>query len=173
MDGAGIRGAGPARPGAAAIGSVGAGYRERVAGRLSGWREELGREVGSELIETAVVLPMYLMLVFGMISFAIVLFAYCNATFAAKAALRYAVVHSANSITPYTLTSVQGIVNPLLWGAPTCAGCVTVSVSPTSPSTTVGSAVSVNVTMTYSTGLPYVNLSGLVVTTTAKGVLLH
>ena len=113
------------------------------------------------------------MLVFGMISFAIVLFAYCNATFAAKAALRYVIVHSANSIAPYSQSSVQGIVNPLLWGAPTCSGCVTVSVSPTSPSTTVGSAVSVNVTMTYSTGLPYVNMSSMVLSTTAKGVLLH
>jgi Flp pilus assembly protein TadG len=130
----------------------------------------LREETGSELVETALVLPLYLMLIFGITSFAILFFAYCNATFASKAAVRYAVVHSSTSLVPCNAATLQSIVNPLLWGAPS-GGVVVTPIW--NPSNTIGNVVSVTVRMTYATGLPYLNVSGLVVQVTSQGVILH
>ena len=132
--------------------------------------ESLRGEGGANLIEMAIVLPVYFLLVFTLISFAIVLFAYGNATFAGKSAVRYAVVHGALSVTPCSATDLQNIVTPYLWGAP--PGGVTVT-SQWSPSNAVGSTVSVTVQLAYSTGLPYGYLNNLVVSTTAEGIILH
>jgi Flp pilus assembly protein TadG len=124
-------------------------------------------EEGSELIEIALVLPIYFMLIFGFMGFAIVLFAYCNSTFAAKAAVRYAVVHSAATMYPCSATDIQNIVNPFLWGAPSS---VLITPSWTS-SNTVGQIVTVTVKLTY-TGLPYL---GTPISTTAssQGYIVH
>ncbi len=118
-------------------------------------------------------LPVYFMLVFGFTSFAIFLFAYCNATFASKAALRYAVLHSNTSLAPYTQTAINNIVTPFLWGAPSCTGCVTIVVSPLPAPNAIGTNVSVTVTLTYSTGLPYTKLTGLVASASAQGVAIR
>src|SRR5579875_334860 len=75
-------------------------------------------ESGSNLIELALVLPVYFLLCFTLMSFSFVLFAYCNASYASKAAVRYAVVHGANSTTPCAASDLQAIVLPFLWGAP-------------------------------------------------------
>jgi Flp pilus assembly protein TadG len=129
----------------------------------------LSEETGSELVELAVVLPIYFLLVFGILGFAIVLFAYCNATYAARTAVRYAMVHSSTSLAPCTTTTLQNIVNPLLWGAPSGGTVVT----PANAGAPIGSVVSVTVKMTYTTGFPYTNLAGLVLNVTSQGVILH
>ena len=130
----------------------------------------LSEEAGSNLVETALVLPLYLMLVFGITSFAILFFAYCNATYATRTAVRYAVVHSSTSLAPCNAAILQAIVNPLLWGAP--SGGVVVTPAWTSGNT-IDNPVSVTVQMTYTTGLPYANLTGLVVKVTSQGTILH
>jgi Flp pilus assembly protein TadG len=135
-----------------------------------GLAAKLREESGSDLVETALVLPLYLMLIFGITSFALLFFAYCNATFASRTAVRYAVVHSSTSLAPCNAATLQGIVNPLLWGAPS-GGVVVTPVW--NPSNTIGNVVSVTVSMTYTHGLPYINLSGLVVQVTSQGVILH
>lgn len=130
----------------------------------------LDGEGGSNLIETALVLPVYFLLVFSLMSFAIILFAYCNANFAAMTAARYAATHSSTSLLPCTLSTIQGIVTPFLWGAPSGGATVTAAWS---PSNTIGSTVTVRVSMTYTTAMPYTNLRGLVVTTNAQEVIVH
>jgi Flp pilus assembly protein TadG len=134
------------------------------------FRSRLTADQGSELIEVAIALPLYFMFIFGLTSFAIVLFAYCNATFAAKAAVRYAVVHSNATMAPCQATDIDNIVAPFLWGAP--AGGVTITPTWTTTNT-VGQIVSVTVTLTYSTGLPYVGLKGLAATASAQGYIIH
>ena len=134
--------------------------------RCAGFEEDRG----SELIEVALVLPLYFMLTFGLTSFAIVIFAYCNASFAAMAAVRYAVVHSTATMFPCSATDIQNVVTPFLWGAPT--GGVTITPIWTSTNT-VGNPVSVTVTLTYTTGLPYAGLSGLVVKASSQGTIMH
>jgi Flp pilus assembly protein TadG len=135
-----------------------------------GLAAKLREETGSELVENALVLPLYLMLIFGITSFAILFFAYGNATFASRTAVRYAVVHSSTSLAPCNAAILQNIVNPLLWGAPSGGVVVT---SLWNSSNTIGNVVSVTVQMTYTHGLPYINLSGLVVQVTSQGVILH
>ena len=125
---------------------------------------------GSNLVETALVLPMFFMLVFSVISFALLFFAYCNATYAARTGVRYAVVHSSTSLAPCDATSLQGIVTPLLWGAPSGGVVVTPLWS---SGNTIGNVVSITVKMTYTNGLPYLNLNGLVVQVSSQGVILH
>jgi Flp pilus assembly protein TadG len=157
----------------------------RLTGRLAGSRARsrprsqglsgvlaalLSGEQGTELIEIAIVLPIYFALVFAITSFGIVMFAYCNASYAAKAAVRYAVVHSTATMNPCTATTIQSIVTPFLWGAPT--GGVSINSSWT-PSNTVGNTVTVTVTLTYSTGLPYVSLAGFVESASATGIILN
>jgi Flp pilus assembly protein TadG len=132
-------------------------------------------ESGSNLVETALVLPLYLMVLFVLTSFAIVFFALCNATYAAKAAVRYAVVHSTTSFTLCTSTSctttaIQNLITPYLLGAP--SGGVTITPTWT-PANTVGSTISITVKMLYPTGMPYGYLSNLVVTSTAQGTILY
>ena len=138
------------------------------------WRHRLfspgAGEDGSELIEIALVLPVYFLLCFTLMSFSIVLFAYCNATFASTAAVRYAVVHGATSATPCAASDLQAIVTPFLWGAPSNT---VVTPTWTQGNNAVGNWVSVTVSMTYSTGMPYGYLNNLHVTYTAQGVILH
>lgn len=125
---------------------------------------------GAELIEIALVLPLYFAVVFGLTSFAIVVFAYCNATFASKAAVRYAVVHSTATMQPCQTADIQNIVYPFLWGVPTGGASIS---SSWSPANTLGSLVTVKVTLTYSAGLPYVGLGGLKATAMANGYIVH
>jgi Flp pilus assembly protein TadG len=125
-------------------------------------------DAGSDLVEIALVLPVFFILIFGIMNFAIVLFAYCNATFAARNAVRYAVVHSSTSLSPCTATTLQNIVNPYLWGAPSGGTVVTPAWN---ASNTIGNVVSVTVQMTYKNPFPYI--SPLVITVTSQGVILH
>ena len=127
-------------------------------------------ESGSNLIEIALVLPVYFLLCFTLMSFSIVLFAYGNATYASKAAVRYAIVHGAASANPCVAADLQAIVTPFLWGAPTNT---VVTPSWVQGNNAVGNWVAVTVVMNYSTGMPYGYLSNLQVSTTAQGVILH
>lgn len=139
--------------------------RTRLRARLFAYEE-----TGANLVETALVLPVYFLVIFVFMSFSIVLFAYCNASYASRIAVRYAVVHSATSATPCTTSAIQSIVLPYLWGAP--SGGVGI-VPQWTPSNSVGSVVSVKVTLTYSTGMPYGYLNNMVATASAQGVIVH
>ena len=130
----------------------------------------LYEERGSNLVEAAMVLPAYFLFIIGLFSFSIVLFAYANASFASAAAARYAAMHSATSLLPCTSSTVQNLVIPYLWGAPSSGAVVSTSWT---PSNSIGSTVLVNVKMTYTTGLPYAGLKGLVVSASAQEIIIH
>ncbi len=112
-------------------------------------------ELGATAIETALVLPTFFLLLFGIFNFAIVLFGYCNATYASRAAARYASLHSSTSLAPSTTASVQSVVTPFVLA--TQAGATTVTTVWT-PSNTVGSTVTVSVTIAYTLGIPFSTL---------------
>ncbi len=130
------------------------------------WRDEQA----SNLIEVALALPLYLAMIFGMMTFAIVLFAYCNAIYASRVAVRYAVLHSSTATTPCTATLITSLVQPYLWGAP--AGGVTITPSWV-PANTVGSTFSIKITLGFNGVMPYTHLSGLQATTTSAAIILH
>ena len=152
----------------AAVGlAAGAELARRVDSRGRALLEE---ELASNLIETALVLPLYFLLVFGLMSFAIILFAYGNASYASRLGARFASTHSSTSLLPCTASSIQNLVAPYLWGAPAGTPAATVLWS---PSNTIGSTVTITVKMTYTTGMPYTSFKGVVVTAAAQQVIVH
>lgn len=122
-------------------------------------------ELGSTVLETAFVLIPFLLLLFGLFSFSIVLFGYCNATFSSRAAVRYASVHSSTSLAPCTIASVTAVITPYLAVTPGA----TITVTPAWPSgNTVGSTVTVSVKLVYSMGIPFTTLKTVTVGSTAQ-----
>jgi Flp pilus assembly protein TadG len=67
-------------------------------------------ESGANLIEMAVVLPTFFLLLFGFMNIAIALFAYCDASYAANVAARYASLHSLTSSSPATVASIKAVM---------------------------------------------------------------
>jgi hypothetical protein len=80
-------------------------------------------ESGANLIEMAVVLPTFFLFLFGFMNIAIALFAYCDASYAANVAARYASLHSLTSSSPATVASVKAVITANLYipggGTPT------------------------------------------------------
>ena len=125
---------------------------------------------GSTIVEFALIVPIYLLLIFGCVRFSIIFFGYSNAAYASQAAVRYAVVHGANSSTPCTAATLTNIVTPLLWGAPSNSVTVT---STWSPDTSAGSTVTVRVSILYRTLIPFSSLSTVPVGASAQGTILY
>ncbi len=65
---------------------------------------------GSMLVETAVVLPVYLLLTFGFFIFAMGFTSFMSATYAARLGARYGAMHSLSSGSPDSVTDVQTLV---------------------------------------------------------------
>lgn len=82
---------------------------------------------GDGLIETAVVLPVFLLLFLAIAQYAIVLLTYCNATYACRLASRYASMHSASSLAPDTVSQIQGLVTARLFLNPAITPTVSVT----------------------------------------------
>lgn len=78
--------------------------------RVSVWRRLRHEEQGQSAIEMALAMPLFLMVVFGMVETAIVMQTYCNATYACRNAARYAALHSPSSLAPTTAAQVHTMV---------------------------------------------------------------
>jgi Flp pilus assembly protein TadG len=132
----------------------------------------LGRAAqrGSAIIEFALIVPLYFLLIFGCVQFAIVFFGYSNAAYASQVAVRYAVVHGTTTYSPCTSATLTNIVKPLLWGAPN--GSVTVTTT-WSPDESPGSIVTVRVQILYKTMIPFSSLSTVPVGASAQGTILY
>jgi Flp pilus assembly protein TadG len=108
---------------------------------------------GGTLLEMALVLPPFFLLLFGLFEFAVVFFGYCSATYVCRVATRYASVHSSTSLAPCTASCITTLVTAQIW-----APSGTVTVTPTwSPSNTVGSTIQVSVTVAYPDGLAVIS----------------
>jgi Flp pilus assembly protein TadG len=120
-------------------------------------------------VEMAVTLPVFLILVFGLIQFSIVLFTYCNAAFVCRQATRYASLHSATSLAPATTAQVQALATSELFLSPKLTPTVTVyytttSLAPT-PNNTVGNYVWVTASWSESTLIPFLPRNSYTITT--------
>jgi Flp pilus assembly protein TadG len=117
------------------------------------------RDSGSAVVEMAVALPLFLLVVFGVFEYALVLFTYCNATFACRHSARYAAMHSTTSAFPVTVSQLQTMTKSLLFLSSSLTP--TVSVAYLNPSTgnastnTVGNVVEVNVSWSQTLKVPY------------------
>jgi Flp pilus assembly protein TadG len=72
-------------------------------------------EDGATLIETSLVLPPFFFLLFGLFNVSLLLFGFCNASYAANAAARYASLGSATSGNPATVVSVESVITASLY----------------------------------------------------------
>ncbi len=75
----------------------------------------LRREDGNSLIETALILPVLFLMIFG---FSLMIFRIGNTNFASRAALRYSTLHSATSYSAATQQDLNNIVRPYVFSFP-------------------------------------------------------
>ena len=140
-------------------------------GRLRrGWRNFWHQEHGGTLIEIAFVLPIALMFTFGAILLCVFLYCYTSATYASRAAIRYAEFHGAASLVPCSAAGLSTIVSAYLTAIPASAVTVT---STWSPDNTSGSAITIKVSLAFATGVPIAKLGTLKVATTATGTIIQ
>lgn len=128
-------------------------------------------ELGQSLIELALVLPVFLLMIFGFINFAMVMYGLSNATYASRMLIRYACVHSSTSYTPITTAAIANYIAPYMNNFPSNTYTATTSWSSGAPA--VGSSISVTLSITYHVTLPGFTLSPLTVSTSASGVVVQ
>ncbi len=133
-------------------------------------QRRIGRQKGSAMIEYALVLSVFFMLIWGFIQFSLILFGFNNATYASRIAIRYAVVHGSTATYTCTSTDISNIITPLLWGAP--SGGTTI-VTTWNPNNTPGSTVSIKVAIQYMPAIPFFPRKAFTVGTTAYGTILQ
>lgn len=118
----------------------------------------------------ALVLPVLVMFTFGMLELGIFVACYVNGTYAARAAVRYAIVHGSASTNPCTASTLQSRVKPFLVGIPSSA----ITIAPTwSPNTDAGSTVTVKITYSYPITIPFDKARTLSAVASASGVIVE
>ena len=127
-------------------------------------------EEGSALLELALVMPVFLLVIFGILQCTLALFAYCNISYASSAAARYASLHSSSSTAPATVASVRTVVEPFVWCAPANNVVVTTTWS---PSSSVGSTVQVQVQMSLPLAIPFSDTQGFAIQSVAKRLIVR
>jgi Flp pilus assembly protein TadG len=125
---------------------------------------------GSAIVEFALVVPLYFMIIFALVQLGIVFAGYCGAQYAAQQGVRYAIVHGSESSNPCSGATISAYVAPYLWAAQRNSSTVTATWNPNNGA---GSTVTVSITLTYQTGLPFSALHTLTVGTTAQGTILY
>jgi Flp pilus assembly protein TadG len=122
------------------------------------------------MVEFAFILPLFFLIVFALVEFSIVFAGYCSAAYASEVAIRYAIVHGVDSSSPVLAdtTAMEALVKPLLWAAQTSGTAVQINFN---PDDSIGSSVTVNITLTYSTGIPFSALNTVKVGATSTGTV--
>ena len=138
-------------------------------------RAAMGNESGQALIEMAVALPTFFLLLFGIFEFSFVLFGWCNVTSDTRSAVRYASIHSNTALVPATPTTVTAAVAQVLFANGSTTTVTYPSSNPTSttvggssPLNTIGGTVIVSVTATYSVIMPFTNYTSFTVASSAQ-----
>jgi Flp pilus assembly protein TadG len=120
----------------------------------------LASTTASVVIETAVSLSIFLMVVFGVFELSIVLLTYCNVTTACSQTTRYASIHSDSSLSPDTTTQLQSMFTSKLFlvGNPTPTFTVTYLTQNLQAGTnTVGGLVQITASWKQTVALPFIS----------------
>ena len=117
------------------------------------------------MIETALVLPLFFLLLFGIFTYSLILFGRGNSICAANMTARYAALHSSTAVVPSTVATVKSYATSFLIGAPASGATVTPTYS---AGNTVGGTVTVTVSVTYPTGIPFHGGGNITITAAAK-----
>jgi Flp pilus assembly protein TadG len=123
---------------------------------------------GQSAVEFALVAVVALTLIFGVIQAGLLIYAYSFVSYAARSAVRYAMVHGSSSASPATNASVQSYVQSLAIALNTASLTVTTTWSPNEDP---GSTVTVKVNYTYDSMLPFFSPSTITMSSTAQGLI--
>jgi Flp pilus assembly protein TadG len=124
---------------------------------------------GATIIEAAIILPVYFLVLFGVFEYAIVLSGWAGATYGARQAARYASIHSPTSLAPCGSASSAGcpqetaLIQPFIWGAANNGLTVNTKWVGTTTNGAIGTWVVVNVTVQYHLIIPYSKLTAITV----------
>jgi Flp pilus assembly protein TadG len=135
----------------------------------------MGNECGQALIEMAVALPTFFLLLFGIFAFSFALFGWCDITSDTRGAVRYASIHSNTALVPATPTTVADAVAQVLFANGSTTTVTYPNTNPTStavggssPLNTIGGTVIVSVTATYNVTMPFSNYTSFTVASSAQ-----
>jgi len=119
---------------------------------------KLRSDGGSVVLEMAVALPAFMMLMIGTLQLAIVLLTFCNATLACSQAARYASLHSSTSVSPASTSQIQSFVTSKLFIGKSITPTVNVlytTASQGAGSNVIGNMVTVSVSWNQSISIPF------------------
>jgi len=153
----------------ARTGAAIASDRTRVRGWAGRLMEAVVDDSGSETVEIAVVMPMFLMIIIAIFQFAIVMFNYESASFAIRQAARYGSTHSSTSLNPCTAAQISSMTQSYLWSP---IGSTTVTVNWPNGNT-VGNTIQVSVNENYSVGLFNSSFSAVNISNSVQYVIVR
>lgn len=125
---------------------------------------------GAALLELALMMPVFLLVVFGILQVALTLFAFCNLSYASHVGARYASLHGGTSSTPATSASVAAMMKPYLWST---GGKVAPVETTWRPSNSPGSTVQVEVQEELPLAIPFSTTTGFTVHSTVVRVIVR
>jgi Flp pilus assembly protein TadG len=135
---------------------------------VSRWRPDRRKRRGQAMVEFAIVATVTLTLIFGIIQSALAIYAYSFVSYAARAGVRYAMVHGNKSTSPATNSSVQTYVQGLAVALNT--GSLTVTTT-WAPDENPGSTVTVKVSYAFAPLVGLVWSTTLNMSSTAQGLV--
>ena len=118
-------------------------------------------QAGNTLIELALVLPVFFTVILGFIYFAMAMCEISNATYASRAAMRYACLHSAATAQPASANGVTAIVAPMILPYPPSTATTSLAYS---AGNVIGSTATVSVTLSFVTGMSFHTVASGVIT---------
>jgi len=130
----------------------------------AGWLRD---DSGQSLIELALILPMFFVLMIGFINFCMVIFGFSNIAYACRQADRYACLHSHTSLLPVTNSTIDALVAPYVFNYPSNSYTDTLS----NGSNAVGGTATVAVKITYKIVLPFISIPTITLSSSASGTI--
>lgn len=125
---------------------------------------------GQSATEFALVLPILLMLLFGIIQFSLVLYTYGFVAYAARTGARYGSIHSSQNASPATNATIKTYVNGFADAVDTSKLTVT---STWSPDNKPGSAITVKVSYPFTPFTPYISAATITLSSTMQATILY
>jgi Flp pilus assembly protein TadG len=122
----------------------------------------------------AFALPVLFTVIIGVLQYSLVLFTYCNATYACRIAARYASLHSSTSLAPSTSSQIQSLVTSNLFLSSAITPTVNVTyVTPALVSSTniVGNVVEVTVSWNQTVAIPFMSSKSLSISSQAYRII--
>jgi Flp pilus assembly protein TadG len=134
--------------------------------RVSEYRK--GRQRGAAMVEGALVMVVFLFMLFGLMDFGRMVWSYTTVAHSAREATRFASVHGSASGHTASASQIQGIVTSSSLGLDPSKLTTTVTFT---PDQSAGSTVKVSVSYSFSAIAPYIPVAPIALTSTSQMVI--